>query len=114
MIGGATRIVLEGENPVVDRRSMVFSAKDDKEKEEQEKAKEDEAAEQARTGMDAEDESMWPEDEEEYRQQPEDLEEKPGGCGCRVPGTPNTGRAGLLLSAGLLAALAFRRRKRAA
>jgi MYXO-CTERM domain-containing protein len=84
ILGHATRLILEGENPVVDRRSMVFAGTVKKKEE-----KKEEAEEESSEPNPEEDEANWPEttDEELYGPTHEgEVEEKPGGCGCRAAG----------------------------
>ena len=107
IIGQRTRLILEGENTVIDRRSMVFaSSKDDEVKKEEE---EEEPSDTRKVDLE-EDESLWPEVEEEP---PPPVEEKPGACGCRTAGTPADGLAALLLPTGLFIGFLLRRRRRA-
>jgi MYXO-CTERM domain-containing protein len=94
LIGAATTLKFEGDNEVIDRRSIVFSGEKKKKKEEPKP----EAAGSSDTeggddtgeaGDDAEEESY--DDEAEYADDdgadgPPPIEEKPGGCGCRTAG----------------------------
>jgi MYXO-CTERM domain-containing protein len=115
-LGGATRLILEGDNPAVDRRSMIFASDDskkDKKKEEEERKKKAEMA-AASSNEPEESEEWWPEitEEEEYGRPPPEEEEKPGACGCRTAGNAARPELGLL-ALGLLGAVVARRRRRA-
>lgn len=110
-IGTTQKIVLDGDNPVVDRRAMVFS---DKKKE---------APSAAATGqqkpvkreLSPDDPEYWaggknaPAEEDKALPPPASLQEKPGACGCRVVGE-NQGRAGAAAFAALVLGLIARRR----
>jgi MYXO-CTERM domain-containing protein len=115
-LGGTTRLILEGDNPVVDRRSMIFASEDPgkekKKKEEEERKKKAEMM--SATGNEPEEnEEWWPEvtEEEEYGRPPPE-EEKPGGCGCRSAGGAARPEPALL-ALGLLGVVVARRRRRA-
>lgn len=117
-IGRATNIVLEGENPVVDRRAISFvSDKDKKEKDpkDQMKAvdKDGNIKDGTKTG-DPEQDSMDVADpgvgkkgwdpvygapieegaDDDGADGPPPIKEKPGGCGCSVPGQRGAGESG--------------------
>jgi len=108
-LGGKTRLVLEGENKVVDRRSMVFEGKKKKRK------KEPEDYQVQEKGPSPEEDEFWAggptesaSDEEELPP-PQSLRDKPGACGCRLhqsPASPPIALVGLTLLAGLI----YRRR----
>jgi hypothetical protein len=121
-IGVPTRLVLQGQNPIVDRRSMVFSdqkkreGKDDKKKDDEKKG--GDAAGPATGGNQAaskEEEQDWPEvsHDEKYGHDP-DLKGKHGACGCRAAGAPAGSAALVLLPAALVLGFSARRRRRAA
>lgn len=101
MAGGAT-LTFDGENDVVDRRSIVFEEK--KPKKSESTAKEAKPEEKELT---PEDDAFWaggksaPEEKTSPLPPPAHMQEKPG-CGCRVAGTSSLSS----LSSGLLAALA--------
>jgi MYXO-CTERM domain-containing protein len=130
-VGAPTTLTFEGQNEVVDRRAMVFSGQ---KKKEDAKPKEDttsgntqkidlndvdtEAGGEGEKGKSKEsgggssepgsmnsgsDESLADDDE------PQTIEEKPGGCGCRVQGSGGSD-ARLLLLAAVAALLVLRRR----
>lgn len=113
-MGGTTTLTLEGENEVVDRRSMVFDEKKPAAKSES-AATERAAAEEKE--LTPEDEEFWaggksaPEEKSAPLPPPAHMQEKPG-CGCRVAGAPSAPPLGLLGALGL-AILRRRRRARA-
>jgi hypothetical protein len=110
-IGTTQKIVLDGENPVVDRRAMVFS---DKKKEAPSSAP---AGEQkpVKRELSPDDPEYWAggkssPSEEKPLPPPASMQEKPGACGCRVIGETNQGRAGAAAFAALVLGLIARRR----
>jgi MYXO-CTERM domain-containing protein len=107
--GGTTTLTLDGENDVIDRRSMVFEDKP--------KAKKDSAATKAQSEereLSPDDEAYWaggPKEPEEKRAPlppPAHMQERPG-CGCRIQG-PTTVAPGWGLAALALGLLVRRRR----
>ena len=124
IIGQPTTLVLGGENEVIDRRSIIFSGekkkkkKDDKKEEadtksadsedaaeEQDVPEADEEAEDAEYDTDAEDPDYDPDADA-----PPSIEEKPGGCGCRLGGPRPPGAALIaLLALGALLRVGRRR-----
>lgn len=116
-IGGEQRLVLDGENEVIDRRSMVF---DTKKAEEKAKAKrEAKAAEEDEydPSQDPNKEEYWAsgpaesEPKDEPLPPPAHMQERPGACGCRVPGAPvSHTHPAWLVGLGLLGLFALRRR----
>ena len=128
MIGAPTTPILGGENEVIARRSIVFSGEKKKKKAEDKKenaegsenadakkaTKKTEGAEEpAEQGAAAKEDAPPPADP--AADSPETIKEKPGGCGCRVPGgNENPASRGLfVLAAASGLALARRRRPRA-
>jgi MYXO-CTERM domain-containing protein len=111
-IGETARVTLQGDNPIVDRRAMVFAEKK-KEEGGEGSAPNPKLAEKRQ--LSADDPEYWaggptkPEEEEKPLPPPASMQEKPGGCGCRVGGTPE--RAGALGVAGLFIAFLARRRQ---
>lgn len=100
--GGKTMLTLDGENEVIDRRSMVFEDKP--------KPKKDDSAPKAESKereLTPDDEAYWaggpqrPEEQRAPLPPPAHLQERPG-CGCRLDGTtsvaPAWGFAALALS----------------
>jgi hypothetical protein len=126
-VGTPTTLKFNGENEIIDRRAMVFTGKK-KEKKEGE-AKEGEAAKEgggesasaaegdtkekaAEPPADSAEEPAAEDSEPGTSDGPPPIEEKPGGCGCRIQETRTTG-AGASALALLLGALLGARRRRA-
>lgn len=118
-VGTPTTLKFQGENEIVDRRAMVFTGKDKKKEEKKEgegdkKAEEsgDKPAEEAKAEETPAAETP-PEGEGEgaAAEGPPPIEEKPGGCGCRVTGGgSHASLASALLLLGF-AGLSLRRRR---
>ncbi len=123
-IGTATTITLEGQNEIIDRRSIVFTGEKKKKKEEKkaedggekqeesaDKPAEEKAGSEGGEGDASESDSAEGdgegdgEDADEYT-----IKDKPGACGCRVPGGGSSTPNGLLLSVLGLALLGLARR----
>ncbi|MFO0589723.1 MAG: MYXO-CTERM sorting domain-containing protein [Polyangiaceae bacterium] len=109
-MGQPIRLVLQGDNEVVDRRAMVFTG----EKKEPKKA---DAADDKKNEP-AKPEDTTPEGDAAAGdtgsapvESPPPVEKKQGGCGCRVAEPTSGTEAGIVLVAGL-ALLAHRRRRR--
>jgi MYXO-CTERM domain-containing protein len=108
-LGGKTRLILDGDNAVIDRRAMVFND-EKKPKKEEPKTEEPRKA----TEYSPDDPAYWeggpkePAAKEEDRPPPASMRE--GGCGCHVVGETgsNTGLFATLL---LGACLGLRRRR---
>jgi MYXO-CTERM domain-containing protein len=121
IVGTATNITFDGENEVIDRRSIVFQG-DDKKKKKKDEPKADgeksgdgekkeeggEKSESEASGEGSSDEGSASEGGGD--EGPPPIEEKPGGCGCRVPGAPG-GSERPLAALLALGALAFVRRR---
>lgn len=120
-IGGKATITLKGDNPVVDRRSITFNAKDQKIK------KIDGDGDAGAKGDDVEHAGVNTGDvtptgtskpfipADAYKPTPEEqgIKEHPKGCGCAVPGMATPSGGALALGAlGLGLAVAGRRRAR--
>lgn len=132
IIGQPTTLILGGENEVIDRRSIIFSGekkkkKDDKKEGEKaaadegsgdsEQSSEDSAeSEEEADAAEEEDPAPAPESDAEDpdydpdADAPPAIEEKPGGCGCRVGASGRNG--GALLALLTLGALVGLRRRR--
>lgn len=129
-IGGATDITLEGENEIIDRRSIVFTGEKKKKKEEKKEGEGDAEKKEESGDKPAEEKTAEgaPKDEggdeaseggegddgegSEGGDNPEDeytIKDKPGACGCRLPGSSSSPNA-LLLSVVGLALLGLTRR----
>ena len=117
-IGAPTTVKFLGENEIIDRRSITFSGAKKKEKKEDKDEGENEESSESSEGDEEEGGSSDEGDVEEVDLQnmdDEELEndgevkEKPGGCGCRVIGTPAS-PGGLALALLLGAGVMLRRR----
>lgn len=121
VVGVPQTLKFEGENETIDRRAMVFASKEKKkdgDKKDEAKAeggdaegkpegdgasnKDDAAANEAS--------SKTTEGDGAAADGPPPIEEKPGGCGCRVAGAAHQPASGSLLLLALLGALVQRRR----
>ncbi len=126
-VGTPTTLKFQGENETIDRRAMVFASKDKKKDEKKDEKKEgdgDKPADEAKgddSGSDAPksaepapgSEDSKPTDEGAGAEGPPPIEEKPGGCGCKVVGAPDhAGLAGLLAHLGLVGLVTRRRQAR--
>ena len=124
IVGTATNITFDGENEIIDRRSIVFQGGDDKKKKKKDEPKADgeksgdgEKKEEGGEKSESEAASEGSSDEGSASEGggdegPPPIEEKPGGCGCRVPGTP--GGSSLALVAMLALGGVFLARRRVA
>lgn len=116
-IGSALSLVLKGDNEVVDRRSMTFTAKDPAKK----KSREERAAAAAKAAEAAEEDEVKADGPPPPFVDPaahgkiaeEDIKVKKGGCGCAVAPASTTefGSFGVCVA---LAALPLLRRRRSA
>jgi MYXO-CTERM domain-containing protein len=123
IVGTATNITFDGENEIIDRRSIVFQGDNKKKKKEDKKA--DEGGEKAEGDAKKEEGGEKAEGDESKSEGSSDegssegggdegpppIEEKPGGCGCRVPGAPGGSNLSLLAAVGLAAIFSARRRQ---
>jgi MYXO-CTERM domain-containing protein len=125
IIGTATNITFDGENEIIDRRSIVFQGGDDKKKKKKaaeggEKSEGDAKKEEGGEKAEGEGDESKGESSSEGEgssegggdEGPPPIEEKPGGCGCRVPGAPGASNWSLAAALGL-AGLFFARRRQA-
>jgi MYXO-CTERM domain-containing protein len=124
IVGTATNITFDGENEVIDRRSIVFQGGDSKKKKKKDEAKaegdgaKEEGGEKKEEGggdkAEEEPKSEGSSDEgsssEGGDEGPPPIEEKPGGCGCRVPGTSHGSSLSLLAALALAGVVVARRR----
>ncbi len=113
----STTLTLDGENEVIDRRSMVFDTnKADKKKAEKREEENKAAMEEYEQREDPNSEEFWeggpeePEKDDEPLPPPAHMQDKPGACGCRIVGANGapTGLTWLVVAFGL--ALTLRRR----
>jgi hypothetical protein len=131
MIGTPTTLTFNGENEIIDRRSIVFTGEKKKkpksvDKGEGEKGSEggDTSEEKKDEGSSGASESDKPEEnmspgeaaaasdegEPSPGDAPDEVNGKPGGCGCRLPGSSPAGGAAVLGALALFSALLLRRR----
>ncbi|HEX2736257.1 MAG TPA: MYXO-CTERM sorting domain-containing protein [Polyangiaceae bacterium] len=119
-VGGEQRLILEGDNEVIDRRSMVFDTKkaDEQAKAKREakaKAADEEAADEAKNDPSKDD--YWaggptePEKPDQPLPPPAHMQDHPGACGCRTVGAPASGYGAAWLALSLGAIVALRRRR---
>jgi MYXO-CTERM domain-containing protein len=129
-VGAPTTITFDGQNEVIDRRSIVFQGEGKKKKpekkdeaksegdgEKKDDAKSDDSSgdgEKSDEGSSSDEASSGDEGSDNSGgDDPPPVEEK-RGCGCRVPGTPSTGDgAAALLGLALLGTFVSRRRRAA-
>jgi hypothetical protein len=129
-VGAPTTLKFNGENEIIDRRAMVFTGKKEKKEKKEGEAKEGEAKEgagestpaaegdgdtkekAAEPTADGTEEAAAEESEPGTSDGPPPIEEKPGGCGCRLQETGTTG-AGASALALILGVLLGARRRRA-
>lgn len=92
-LGQPVPLTLNGENEVIDRRAISFDGERKKPKEDKPKSWE----EQPKPEDDPNSEAYWASGPTETEREDPDLpppahmQEKPGGCGCRIPGAPHQG-----------------------
>jgi MYXO-CTERM domain-containing protein len=107
-LGGAQRVVLDGENEVIDRRAVVFSGEKKKEKKDGDADKQEEQPQKKQLTPD--DPGYWeggPKNEDEQKEQVEPKR----GCGCRVGATsPSVDHVGLGAAIAALGVFGARRR----
>jgi MYXO-CTERM domain-containing protein len=108
-LGQTLKLVLKGDNPVIDRRAITFagekkSKKDDAKKDD---AKKDDAPKENETPL----ENAEPRPDE-MAPAPPPVEPKQGGCGCVVAGDAANGGATALAALALGAIVTLRRRTR--
>jgi MYXO-CTERM domain-containing protein len=117
-VGAPTTLKFNGENEVIDRRAMVFTGEKKKKPAEEKPAeKAAEGSSEASTETSSESASEEKAGDESEQNEPNNaadappaIEEKPGGCGCRVGSSAPGGAPALGLLGIALAALAARRR----
>lgn len=118
LIGNKIRLVLDGENPVVDRRAISFvgdTGKKKKKDEPKDEPKPDADAAADPAGDAPVDEPVdSAADPDIAPDGPDPVPPKQGGCGCELAGTPSPSRGAALLILPLAAAVLRRRRRRAA
>jgi hypothetical protein len=123
VVGTPTTLKFEGENEVIDRRTMTFAGADSKKKKkdadegakdgEEKKEGEEGASEETKEGEEApaaEETSEETPAASETEETPGEIKEKPGGCGCKVAGASRAFDPSLIPLG--LAVLAFSLRRR--
>lgn len=125
VVGTAQTLKFQGENETIDRRAMVFASKDKKKDEKKEggdaggdKPKDEEKkadapaddAPKADAAPGADDDKPSKDEAAKDDNAPPPVEGKPGGCGCKVAGAPQSNAAALLALAGVAVLFARRRR----
>jgi MYXO-CTERM domain-containing protein len=110
-MGQTIRLILKGDNPVVDRRAIVFAGDKPKSK----KGGADKPAEKGDEKKDepAAAEKKADEGEEKKGDDVPKVPPKQGGCGCKVAGEDDGPRGAALVVVGAIVAGAARRRRRA-
>jgi hypothetical protein len=104
-LGGASRIIFDGENEIIDRRAVVFSG-EKKEKKEDTKKTEDDAPQKKQLTPD--DPGFWQGGKSTKDEEKEEEVDPKRGCGCRVGAASTntrdlgTGLAGVALVLGAL------------
>lgn len=113
-MGQKIRVILEGDNPIVDRRSISFVGGKEPKKEEKKEAPKEAASsgEGDEPAGEAPPSDASPSDAASV-DAPPPVEPKQGGCGCRVAGEPTerTSGLGVALGLGLVGAVGLRRRR---
>jgi MYXO-CTERM domain-containing protein len=121
VIGNKVKLILEGDNPVVDRRAISFvpdstkKKKDDKPKDgggDKKPEGGDAPADAPADAPPAEPSPPATGDPTAAPDGPDPVEPKQGGCGCELAGTAPSSHAGLALLLALPLAAALRRRRR--
>jgi MYXO-CTERM domain-containing protein len=119
-VGTPQTLKFQGENETIDRRAMVFASKDKKKDEKKDEKKDDgDKPAEGSEGADKPAEEATPAaetppaDEGAEAKGPPPIEEKPGGCGCKVAGADGGSALGGTLALLGLAALSLRRRRAA-
>jgi MYXO-CTERM domain-containing protein len=110
-VGQVIRVTLKGDNPVVDRRAMVFSGEKKKDKSDKPAADADKKQADA-PKSDEPAKADAPAAPTGDAPAPPPVEPKQGGCGCRVVGENGPGSLGALALIALGAAVAARRSSR--
>ncbi|MDI1478433.1 MYXO-CTERM sorting domain-containing protein [Polyangium sp. y55x31] len=111
-MGQTIKLILKGDNPIVDRRAIVFAG--EKKKKPTEEKKDDASAEKKEGGGETAAPAEAPQEPaatgETPTEAPPSEPPKQGGCGCRVAGVPAPTEGAPLAALLLGAAFALRRR----
>jgi MYXO-CTERM domain-containing protein len=115
-VGTQTRIIFDGENETIDRRSMVFTGNEGKKKKKAEAEAADDESEPPKKELTPDDPAFWEGGPQGTGDDgPPPIEEKPGGCGCRVGSTDRSSLVGaVFIALGAVAVGRSRRRRRRA
>jgi len=121
-VGSPTTVTFDGENEIIDRRSIVFQGDEGKKKKKEKKPEEGASSDDKKEGASDEGDKKSEEgsDDDSAEEKGSDNSgsddpppvEKKSGCGCRVPGSPAAPASGGVLALGLATALLARRRQR--
>jgi hypothetical protein len=127
MIGTPSTLTFDGENEVIDRRSIVFTGEKKKKKPDEKKdeggEKSDEKKDEGSSGGEGDkpadenksDTVPTSEDKDEGEPSPGDapdeVDTKRGGCGCELPGSAPLGAPSALAALALVSGLVLRRRR---
>jgi MYXO-CTERM domain-containing protein len=110
-MGQTIKLILKGDNPVVDRRAITFAGEKPKKKADADKPKEEKKEEAAP----AEEKKEEPKPEEASADPnapaPPAVPPKQGGCGCKVVGEEGTNPLGVGVALALAAVVVIRRRR---
>jgi MYXO-CTERM domain-containing protein len=109
-MGQTIRLILKGDNPIVDRRAIVFAG-EKKKKVTEDKGKADKPAEEEKKPAEAPAEEAKT-DAPADPNAPPAVPPKQGGCGCLLAGDEAPGSAGALAALALGAVVVGRRRRR--
>ena len=112
-MGQTIHLVLKGDNPVVDRRAIVFAGDKPKSKKIDADKTEDKKDEDKKDEPAASEEKKADEGEEKKGEDVPKVPPKQGGCGCKVAGDPAApvSPAAALAALGIVAVFARRRRR---
>ncbi len=122
VVGSPTTLKFEGENEVIDRRTMTFAdpgskkkkKKDDEKSDEGSEKKDDEKSAEGGEGAEPAEstEKDSPAETPDFSEdKPGEVKEKPGGCGCRVAGNTRSFDPALIPFGLALLAFGLRRRR---
>jgi MYXO-CTERM domain-containing protein len=120
IVGSPVTLKLEGENEIVDRRTMVFADPKDKQKKDEKKdeakadgeEKKDEASEEKKDEPEPKADDKSEEPAAKADDKPGEVKQKPGGCGCRLAESSGASASGLFAMLFGFALVAVRRRLR--
>jgi len=111
-MGTTLKIVLKGDNEIIDRRAIVFSGEKKKKKEDKPAEGEQKKEGEANATSDSNTSTESAATEDKPVETPPPVEPKKGGCGCRVAGVSETNSAAFATFATLALGLGVFLRKR--